>query len=81
MSLHVIFDEWKDILVCTVYVEVLKQNTPVVGKILFWGPGWKGGDKFSVLLKGEQKIFMAAYGEQMFFSAYFQFQEPPGGNK
>ena len=39
----------------TVYVVVLNQNTPVVGKTLFWGPGWGGGQQvlFSVLFKGE----------------------------
>ena len=41
----------------------LNQNTPVVGKTSFWGPGWRGGggdDKFSVLFKGEQETFKVA---------------------
>ena len=38
-----------------------------------------GGDKkFSVLFKGEQKIFN---GEQIFFDIHFQFQEPLSGGK
>ena len=49
-------------------------------KDLFWGPGWGGGGgrgTFPVLLKGEQKIFIAAYGNRYFISTYVQFQEPP----
>ena len=68
---HKVFDEWKDTLMYTVYVVVLNRNTPVIGKTLFWGPGWRGGgggldNNFLVLFKGEQKIFIAAYGEQLF---------------
>ena len=64
----------------TVYVMVLNQNTPVVGKTYFGaqvGGGGGGGEQFPVLLKGEQKIFIAAYGNRYFISTYVQFQEPP----
>ena len=57
---YIVFDEWKDILMYTVYVVALNQNTPVVGKTLFWGPGGRGNNKFLVLFRGEgeQKIFI-----------------------
>ena len=32
---HIVFDEWKDIRMYTVYVVVLNQNTAVVRKTLF----------------------------------------------
>ena len=35
MAHYIAFDEWKDIRMYTVYVVVLNQNTPVVGKTLF----------------------------------------------
>ena len=65
---YIVFDEWKDTLMYTVYVVVLNQNTPVIGKTIYWGPGWRGGldNNFLVLFKGEQKFFIAAYGEQLF---------------
>ena len=78
-----VFDEWTDIHMYT-YMVVLNQNAPVVEK----NPGWRreggggevvGGDKkFSVLFKGEQKIFNE---EQIFFDIHFQFQEPLSGGK
>ena len=68
---YIVFDEWKDALMYTVYVVVLNQNTPVIGKTLFWGPGCRGGgvdNNILVLFKGgaKQKIFITAYGEQLF---------------
>ena len=65
----------------TVYVVVLNQNTPMVGKTLFWGAGWRGGgdDKFSVLFKGGAEKELR--GNRCFVNICFQFQEPPGGNK
>ena len=44
---------------------VLNENTPVVGKTLFWRD-----NKFSVFLKGEQKVSKAAYGRTDVFSTY-----------
>ena len=44
----------------TVFVVVLNQNTLVVGKTLFWGPGWRGNNKFSVLFKGEKENFKSS---------------------
>ena len=41
------------------------------GKVENWDPGWRGDNEFSVLLKGGRKIFIAAYGEQMFFQHKF----------
>ena len=40
---YIVFDEWKDTPMYTVYVVVLNQKTPVVGKTLFWGPGYRAG--------------------------------------
>ena len=37
----IVFDGWKDTLMYTVYMVVLNQNTPVIGKTLFWDPGWR----------------------------------------
>ena len=56
---YIVFDEWKDTLMYTVYVMVLNENTPVIGKTLFWGPGWKGGggNNFLVLFKGGTENF------------------------
>ena len=53
---YIVFDEWTDIRMY-MYVVVLNQNTPVVGKTLFWGPGWRGGggrqdNKFSAQGQG-----------------------------
>ena len=57
---YIVFDEWKDTLMYTVYVVVLNQNTPVIGKTLFWGPGWGGGG-------GGQKSFSSLQGENRKF--------------
>ena len=55
------------------YVVVLNQNTPVVRKTSLWGPGWRRGGtaNFQFSSRGEQKIFKAAQGEQMFFQHMF----------
>ena len=56
---YIVFDEWKDTLMYTVYVMVLNQNTPVIGKTLFWGPSWsgRGDNNFLVLFKGGTENF------------------------
>ena len=59
---YIVFDEWKDELMYTVCVVVLNQNTPVIGRTLFWGPGWgRGGQQFM--------------RNSCFYSLCFQFQE------
>ena len=67
---YIVFDEWKDTLMYTVYVVVLNQNTPVVGKTLFWGSGWRGGgggNKFSVLFKGgTENFYSSLWGKNVF---------------
>ena len=42
MAHVIIFDESTDIRM-DMYVMVLNQNTRMVRKNLFWGPGWKRG--------------------------------------
>ena len=51
------------------------QNTPVIGKALFWGPGWGGGggggggedNKFLVLFKwGTENIYGSLWGTNVF---------------
>ena len=63
----------------TVYVVVLNQNTPVIGKTLFWGPGWRRGDnKFLVLFKGGTENFYRSLWRTDVFSAYVSnFRSPP----
>ena len=68
----------------TVYVVVLNQNTPVIGKTLFWGPGWRGGgggvgwgQQVLVLFKGKTENFKAASGEQMIFLHMFPVSGAP----
>ena len=65
---YIVFDEWKDIRMCTVYVVVLNQNTQVVTNTLFWGPDWRG--------RGTISFQFSSKGKQMFFNICFQFQEP-----
>ena len=76
---YVVLDEWKYICMYTVYVVVLNQNTPVVGKTLFWGLGWRGdNNKFSVHFMWETENFESSLpGTDVFYSICFQFQEPP----
>ena len=41
---HVIISDESTDIRMYMYVVVLNQNTPMVRKTLFWGPGWKGGE-------------------------------------
>ena len=61
-----------------IYVVVLNQITPMVGKTLFCGPGWRRGDnKFSVLFIRETGNFLSSSGgNKCFYNIHFQFQEP-----
>ena len=58
-----------------VYVMVLNQNTPVVEKTLFWGPGWRGGQQIFSSLQGRDG--KGAQGEQMFFEHMFPISGAP----
>ena len=79
---YIIFDEWKNILMYTVYLVVLKQNTPMVRKNLFWGQIGGGGGGQQVFssrqgVGGGEKTFIAAYGEQMFLQHMFPTSGAP----
>ena len=58
----------------TVYVMDLNQNTPVVGKILFWGLGWKeeggGITSFQFSSRGAKENILSSSGRTNAFSTY-----------
>ena len=74
---YIVFDEWKDTLIYIVYVVVLDQNTPVIGKTLFWGSGWVGGQQFFGFLQGETENFYSSLWGTVVFIAYVSnFRRP-----
>ena len=75
------FDEWTNIRMY-MYVVVLNQNTPVVGKTILEPRLEEGGQQVFSSLQARNRNFVKQLGgEQMFFNIRFQFQDPPGGNK
>ena len=64
-----------------VYVVVLNQNTSVVGKTLFWGPGWRGGTTTSFQFSPREEQKRSLGGTDGFSTYVSNFRSPPpGGN-
>ena len=80
--IYIVFDEWKDILVYTVYVPEYTSGR----KNSIFGPRLEGegeGDnKFSVLFKGgTENFYSSLWGTDVFSGYVSSFRNPPAGNK